>query len=88
MVAQAAADPLMATPDIKVKVRQTFGIDSDLEVPAFSKCGEHVPDVDEAYRFDPQTTIAICAAPAKCTTWSAVWPFAEASDRARAKPSR
>ena len=24
-------------PDIKISVRQTFGIDSDLEVPAFSQ---------------------------------------------------
>jgi cobaltochelatase CobS len=48
-------------PDIKVKVRQTFGIDSDLEVPAFSKPSEHVPDLDEAYCFDRDTTLAICA---------------------------
>jgi len=56
-----AADPLAAIPDIKVKVRQTFGIDSDLEVPAFSKPSEHVPDLDEAYHFDHDTTLAICA---------------------------
>jgi len=48
-------------PDITVSVRQTFGIDSDLEVPAFSKTDEHVPDVDDAYRFDPPTTLAILA---------------------------
>jgi cobaltochelatase CobS len=56
-----ATDPLTALPDIKVKVRQTFGIDSDLEVPAFSKPTEHVPDLDEAYHFDRDTTLAICA---------------------------
>jgi cobaltochelatase CobS len=56
-----AADPLAQLPDIKVKVRQTFGIDSDLEVPAFSKPTEHVPDLDEAYHFDRDTTLAICA---------------------------
>ena len=48
-------------PDIKVSVRQTFGIDSDLEVPAFSQAEEHVPQVDEAYRFDRNTTLAILA---------------------------
>ncbi|HEX9464389.1 MAG TPA: cobaltochelatase subunit CobS [Alphaproteobacteria bacterium] len=48
-------------PDIRVKVRQTFGIDSDLEVPAFSKPSEHVPDLDESYCFDRDTTLAICA---------------------------
>ena len=48
-------------PDIKVSVRQTFGIDSDLEVPAFSQLSDHVPQVDEAYRFDKNTTLAILA---------------------------
>ncbi len=48
-------------PDIKVSVRQTFGIDSDLEVPAFSQLSEHVPQIDEAYRFDKSTTLAILA---------------------------
>ena len=33
-------------PDMKVSVRQVFGIDSDLEVPAYSKADEHVPDID------------------------------------------
>ena len=48
-------------PDIKVSVRQTFGIDSELEVPAFSTPAEHVPNLDTAYRFDRETTLAILA---------------------------
>ncbi len=48
-------------PDIQVSVRQTFGIDSELEVPAFSQPTEHVPAVDNAYRFDHDTTVAILA---------------------------
>jgi cobaltochelatase CobS len=48
-------------PDIKVSVRQVFGIDTDLEVPAFSQAEEHVPDRDEAYLFDRETTLAILA---------------------------
>jgi cobaltochelatase CobS len=48
-------------PDITVSVRQTFGLDSDMQVPAFSQATEHVPDVDEAYRFDRDTTLAILA---------------------------
>jgi len=48
-----------AQPDITLSVRQTFGIDSDLEVPAFSQSSEHVPDVDDSYRFDHETTLAI-----------------------------
>ena len=48
-------------PDIRISVRQIFGIESDMEVPAFSKAEEHVPDIDEAYCFDRETTIAILA---------------------------
>ena len=62
-VQQAATTTATPTgePDIKISVRQTFGIDSDLEVPAFSKPSEHVPDIDDAYRFDRDTTLAILA---------------------------
>ncbi len=48
-------------PDIRISVRQLFGIDTDLQVPAFSKPRDHVPDVDDAYRFDHDTTMAILA---------------------------
>src|SRR5881398_3913514 len=61
-VQQAASTATPAgEPDIKISVRQTFGIDTDLEVPAFSKPSEHVPDFDDAYRFDHDTTLAILA---------------------------
>jgi len=52
---------LMAAPDTEVDVRETFGIDSDMKVPAFSKADERVPDLDETYVFDPDTTLAILA---------------------------
>ena len=48
-------------PDLMVSVRQTFGIDSDMEVPAFSEADSHTPDIDDSYRFDPDTTLAILA---------------------------
>ena len=48
-------------PDIKLSVRQTFGIDIDMEVPAFSQTEEHVPEVDNSYHFDHDTTLAILA---------------------------
>jgi cobaltochelatase CobS len=48
-------------PDITISVRQTFGIDSDIEVPAFSEGVEHVPDIDSTYQFDHDTTLAILA---------------------------
>ncbi|MEY4932336.1 MAG: hypothetical protein RLZZ403_656 [Pseudomonadota bacterium] len=52
---------LLSTPDTTVNVRTVFGIDSDLTVPAFSQRSEHVPDIDPAYRFDRNTTLAILA---------------------------
>jgi cobaltochelatase CobS len=48
-------------PDIQVSVRQTFGIDTDMVVPAFSQGCEYVPDLDEAYRLDHDTTLTILA---------------------------
>ena len=48
-------------PDMKVSVRQVFGIDSDLDVPAYSRPSEHVPDTDVDYLFDRDTTLAILA---------------------------
>ncbi len=48
-------------PDIRVSVHQTFGFDCDLDVPAFSERTEHVPAIDDAYRFDRNTTLAILA---------------------------
>ena len=56
-----AVSDISRVPDITVKVRQTFGIDSDMEVPAFSNADDHVPNLDEAYRFDRDTTLAILA---------------------------
>jgi cobaltochelatase CobS len=46
---------------MKVSVRQVFGLDLDLEVPAYSQTDEHVPDLDPDYVFDHDTTIAILA---------------------------
>jgi len=48
-------------PDMKVSVRQVFGIDSDLEVPAYSSPNEHVPDLDPDYLFNREVTLAILA---------------------------
>jgi cobaltochelatase CobS len=48
-------------PDVKVSVRQLFGFDSEMEVPAYSEPDEHVPDIDSDYRFDRPTTLAILA---------------------------
>ena len=60
-----ATEAVAGLPDMKVSVRQVFGIDSDLEVPAYSEADEHVPDVDPDYLFDRTTTLAILAGFAK-----------------------
>jgi len=48
-------------PDVEISVRQTFGLDVDMKVPGFSSGSEYVPDIDEAYVFDHDTTLAILA---------------------------
>ncbi|TDH34813.1 cobaltochelatase subunit CobS [Pseudohoeflea suaedae] len=48
-------------PDTTVNVRDVFGIDVDLEVPAYSELESHVPDLDPDYLFDRETTLAILA---------------------------
>ena len=50
MPAQAQAG-VPGMPDMKVSVRQLFGIDTDFEVPAYSKPDDHVPDLDNDYVF-------------------------------------
>ncbi|MBA4223866.1 MAG: cobaltochelatase subunit CobS, partial [Methylobacterium sp.] len=59
MTTTTASAPGM--PDMKLSVRQVFGIESDMEVPAYSQPEAHVPDFDPDYRFDRDTTIAILA---------------------------
>jgi cobaltochelatase CobS len=48
-------------PDMMVSVRQLFGFDTALEVPAYAKAGDHVPERDPDYLFDRDTTLAILA---------------------------
>ncbi|MBK6415046.1 cobaltochelatase subunit CobS [Sphingopyxis sp.] len=52
---------LLSAPDIEVDARELFGIDIDMKVPAFSEADERVPDLDPAYVFDGDTTLAILA---------------------------
>ncbi len=48
-------------PALQLSVREVFGIDSDLMVPAFKERDEHVPEIDAVYRFNPDVTLAILA---------------------------
>lgn len=54
-------DLINARPDTRLSARKLFGIDSDLQVPAFSERSEYVPEIDDAYRFNPDVTLAILA---------------------------
>lgn len=58
---EPSAKTTLAAPDTTIDVRETFGIDIDWQVPAFSKADERVPDLDANYVFDPDTTLAILA---------------------------
>jgi len=57
----AGDTPEINMPDIELSVREVFGLDSDLKVPAFSQRTELVPDLDPTYVFDHDTTMAILA---------------------------
>src|ERR1700683_4808308 len=48
-------------PDTTVDAASVFGIQTQMKVPAFKQTSEHVPDRDDAYRFDRDTTLAILA---------------------------
>ena len=48
-------------PDTTVPVKETFGFESSMVVPAYSVGDAYVPDIDPDYLFDPQTTMAILA---------------------------
>jgi len=58
-------DTFLDAPDKTVSAKDTFGVAMDIEIPAFSKPNSYVPPLDPAYRFDPETTMAILAGFAK-----------------------
>ncbi len=60
-VSQGSKAHALSAPDIQISVRQTFGIDSDMQVPAFSSASEYVPQQDDAYCFHRETTLALLA---------------------------
>ena len=48
-------------PNKEISVREVFGIETDMVVKGFDEKSDRVPDVDETYKFDPDTTLAILA---------------------------
>ncbi len=53
------ANQFLSKPDIKISVKQSFNIDSNMEIDGFSKKNEFVPKLDPDYKFDRDTTLAI-----------------------------
>lgn len=54
-------DDLCKEPELLVSVQEIFNIDSTMLVPSFRERSEYVPAIDEAYRFNPQVTLALLA---------------------------
>ena len=50
---------MIGSPDARVGVRDAFGIDSDLVVPAYAEPSQYVPEMDASYRFQPDVTLAL-----------------------------
>ena len=48
-------------PNLEIDVRKTFDIDIDMKVMGFKEPNEYVPTLDESYKFDKNTTLAILA---------------------------
>jgi cobaltochelatase CobS len=48
-------------PEKTVSAKKVFGVEVDMKVPAFAEPNEYVPPIDPAYRFNPETTLAILA---------------------------
>ena len=44
-------------PTEDISVREVFGIDSDMKVKGFAERSDRVPELDQTYKFDPDTTL-------------------------------
>ena len=60
-MAEISDEKFLEQPDSTVSAKDTFGVDVDMELPAFSTANSYVPPVDPAYRFNPETTLSILA---------------------------
>ena len=61
MTADIKPTSAITLPDTTVNAREVFGVDVEMQVPAYSVRTEHVPELDPTYQFDRETTLAICA---------------------------
>ena len=49
------------SPTIKINTEKLFGCNCNFTVLGFEKRNNYVPEIDENYKFDPQTTLSILA---------------------------
>lgn len=56
-----SVDDLPAKPDKMVSAKKLFNVNTDMEIPAYSIRCDHVPEIDETYHFEQDTTLAILA---------------------------
>jgi cobaltochelatase CobS len=61
LASNPSSDAIPGEPDTKVSAAKLFGIETSMEVPAYSKTSENVPEIDPDYLFDRDTTLAILA---------------------------
>ena len=47
------------SPELLQSTQELFGFDSSLKVPAFASSNEHVPEFDDAYKFNKEVSLAI-----------------------------
>ena len=52
---------LSTLPDQKMSASQLFGFETNMQVMGFAERSEHVPELDEDYLFNKETTLAILA---------------------------
>ncbi|WP_112321502.1 cobaltochelatase subunit CobS [Oceanibium sediminis] len=52
---------LPSKPDVDMNVAEVFGIDVSMTIKGFTEGSDRVPEIDPAYRFDRDTTLAILA---------------------------
>ena len=48
-------------PTKKINTKDVFGVKCEFDVFGFSKRSDYVPEIDNSYRFDPETTLSILA---------------------------
>ena len=49
----------LQSPEIEIDTKKVFGVNCSFAVKAFKNKNEYVPEIDNNYKFDPETTKSI-----------------------------